>query len=64
MDITEVLNKLNENIETNQKLQTGLDVISTHLDNLETRVDGQQPTANNQRNECRTERNHHTGRGN
>lgn len=47
MDLTDIINKVNEIIDTNKKNKKALDVINTHLDDLETRVYGQQPNGNN-----------------
>lgn len=55
MDLTEITNKLNEMMDSNQKLQIGLDVINIRLEDLETRVN-RQPNENNQRNKSRFER--------
>lgn len=64
MNLTEVFNKLNKIIETNQKFQTGLYVINTCLHNLKIQVDGWKPTGNNKRNKGGTEKYNNTRRCN
>lgn len=56
MDLTEILNKLNKIMYTNQKLHTGHNVINIHLDNLKPLFELGRITRNNQKNEGRPER--------